>query len=110
MKKFLYIFCVLLAVVMLGSVTYAKSLRPHHKEAGIKCNDCHEKGKKSAVPMKTCRICHEAEPPLKNFEGPPNPHDSPHYGPDLDCDNCHHEHELSELICEDCHFFDFKTP
>jgi hypothetical protein len=41
---------------------------------------------------------------------PTNPHTSPHYGTDLDCNLCHHQHAASEDYCAYCHDYDFKTP
>ncbi|MBW2098891.1 MAG: cytochrome c3 family protein [Deltaproteobacteria bacterium] len=34
----------------------------------------------------------------------PNPHNSPHYGADLDCNFCHHQHSKSENFCAQCHY------
>jgi hypothetical protein len=41
---------------------------------------------------------------------PTNPHNSPHYGKNADCNLCHHQHEKSENYCTQCHKFDFKLP
>jgi Zn finger protein HypA/HybF involved in hydrogenase expression len=112
MKKTLYTIAVFTAVVLFfyADKSVANEMKPHHKEAGIACADCHGTGPKKPVPMETCRNCHEAYVPTGEFSSEPNPHNSPHYGPDLECENCHHEHEASELLCDNCHAFNLKAP
>ncbi|MFZ7110919.1 MAG: cytochrome c3 family protein [Desulfatiglandales bacterium] len=67
---------------------------------------------KEVVLTKKCLECHG---PLRNVAEmtaaiEPNPHDSPHYGSELDCDLCHHQHKKSENFCNECHSFEFVTP
>ena len=84
-----------------------------HMLAGITCQACH--GKKtpySQVDMKTCTTCHGIEklasaPARDHFL--PNPHNS-HYGTDVDCSLCHHQHKKSEYMCAQCHDFKNITP
>ncbi|MFP4037150.1 MAG: cytochrome c3 family protein, partial [Desulfobacteraceae bacterium] len=33
-----------------------------------------------------------------------------HYGPELDCDLCHHIHDESENFCNECHSYEFVIP
>jgi cytochrome c oxidase cbb3-type subunit 3 len=39
---------------------------------------------------------------------PPNPHTSPHYGTELDCNLCHRQHAKSENYCAQCHASDAR--
>lgn len=65
------------------------------------------------VEMSQCVTCHGATAKLaektKDIK-PSNPHTSPHYGTDLDCNLCHHQHAKSENYCVQCHKFDFVVP
>ena len=84
-----------------------------HHLAGTACGDCHENiDDPKAVPTKKCFVCHG--PPQKVVEMTaaikPNPHNSPHYGPELDCDLCHHLHKKSENFCNECHSYEFVIP
>lgn len=85
-----------------------------HQLAGVNCEGCHGKTKKpEEVAMEKCVACHGATAKLaektKDVK-PTNPHTSPHYGTDLNCNLCHHQHAKSENYCAQCHKFDFKTP
>ena len=84
-----------------------------HHLAGAACGDCHENiDAPKAVTSKKCFACHG--PPKKLVEMTaavkPNPHNSPHYGPEADCDLCHHQHRKSENFCNECHSYDFVIP
>lgn len=84
-----------------------------HGLGGITCAKCHGKTKKpSEVEMKQCIMCHSPEKLVSKTAGvkPTNPHTSPHYGTDLDCNLCHHQHRKSENYCSQCHNFDFSVP
>jgi len=86
----------------------------HHMLADVNCVKCHGKTKKpEALTMEQCVACHGSTAKLaektKDVK-PTNPHTSPHYGTDLDCNLCHHQHAKSENYCAQCHKFDFKTP
>lgn len=84
-----------------------------HHLAGMTCGDCHEDiDDPEIVPPDKCLDCHgPAEELAKMTETlSPNPHNSPHYGPELDCDLCHHIHEESENFCNECHSFEFVIP
>ena len=84
-------------------------LKDYHEEAELSCEDCHNDTVKNETQIKVttdvCLECHgdmEAVAQL-TADIDPNPHDSPHYGPYLDCALCHHEHSLSENYCINCH-------
>jgi hypothetical protein len=86
----------------------------HHQLADVNCVKCHGKTKTpEALTMEQCVACHGSTAKLaektKDVK-PTNPHTSPHYGTDLDCNLCHHQHAKSENYCAQCHKFDFKTP
>jgi hypothetical protein len=85
-----------------------------HQLAGVNCEKCHGKtGKPEALTMEQCVACHGSTEKLaektKDVK-PTNPHTSPHYGTNLDCNLCHHQHAKSENYCSSCHKFDFKVP
>lgn len=82
-------------------------------ENGLECFQCHItiglNEPEKEVASDQCLACH-----LHNYEDlatstqnlEPNPHKSPHYE-DLDCTMCHQVHEKSELMCAECHTFDW---
>jgi hypothetical protein len=85
-----------------------------HRLANVDCKKCHGKTKKPhALSMEQCVACHGNTAKLaektKSLK-PANPHASPHYGTELDCNLCHHQHAKSENYCAQCHKFDFKIP
>ncbi len=84
-----------------------------HAEKGVPCAACHaDPAKAEPVDAQTCMQCHDPEKvsaataTLK----PANPHNSPHYGKEADCNLCHHAHEKSENYCAQCHQFKFNVP
>lgn len=86
----------------------------YHLLANIRCEQCHGKDHELKVPtMEQCVACHGSTTKLaEKTKGvkPRNPHFSPHYGTELDCNFCHHQHTKSENYCLQCHSFGFKTP
>jgi hypothetical protein len=85
-----------------------------HQLADVTCLKCHGKTQKpEALTVEQCVACHGSTAKLaektKDVK-PSNPHTSPHYGTELDCNLCHHQHAKSENYCAQCHKFDFKTP
>ncbi len=84
-----------------------------HMLAGISCQACHgAKPPYDEVEMKTCTACHATEklaaaPARDHFL--PNPHNS-HYGTEVECSLCHHQHKKSEYMCTQCHDFKNVTP
>ena len=84
-----------------------------HQLSGVGCAGCHGDVKSpEAVPAKDCLKCHDMEKVATQTAGakPSNPHDSPHYGKNSDCNLCHHQHEKSENYCSQCHNFRFVVP
>ena len=82
-----------------------------HLANDMACMDCHDQKPFALVSTDRCRECHgdpDEISALTRSEAAFNPHESPHYGNDMDCDLCHHLHAKSENICGDCH--DIKTP
>ena len=83
-----------------------------HMANDIACDECHDKKPFKAVPTARCRECHggpeEMAALTKSMEH--NPHESPHYGNDMDCDMCHHLHAASENMCNNCHDLRIPTP
>ena len=85
-----------------------------HKAKGVGCVDCHGTAKKKTfVPAQTCLRCHgPAEDLVKKTAAvkPENPHDSPHWGPTMECNICHRQHEKPVNWCNHCHAYGFKVP
>ncbi|PKN71086.1 MAG: flavodoxin [Deltaproteobacteria bacterium HGW-Deltaproteobacteria-12] len=85
-----------------------------HALKGVKCEQCHGKVKKpEPVEMSKCIACHGATAKLAEKTAkikPHNPHTSPHYGTELDCNLCHHQHTKSENYCAQCHKFNYIVP
>jgi len=84
-----------------------------HRLAGVTCASCHGKTKKpQPVKMKQCVTCHDTDKLAEKTANvkPANPHETKHYGKDLDCNVCHRQHEKPENFCSQCHKFDFVVP
>ncbi|NTV74710.1 MAG: cytochrome c3 family protein [Holophaga sp.] len=85
-----------------------------HKAKGVTCVDCHGNAKKKTfVAAQTCLRCHgPAEDLVKKTAAvkPENPHDSPHWGPAMECNICHRQHEKPVNWCNHCHAYGFKVP
>ena len=83
----------------------------HHMLSDVNCIKCHGKtDSPEALSMENCIECHNIAELIKKTEGPDNPHFSRHYGSELDCNLCHHQHEESEMYCNKCHKFKVRTP
>lgn len=84
----------------------------HHEIAEMRCEDCHQISMPKALTTDECLLCHgNIEEVAEATEGlDPNPHNSPHYGPELDCELCHHEHAESENFCAQCHEWELRVP
>jgi len=100
-----------------GQITELKHSMPSdhvHQLSKVSCADCHgDADPPEWVGTDACLKCHDIEEVAKRSdkgEDEENPHNSPHYGTDLDCDLCHHQHEKSESYCAQCHDFDFVVP
>jgi hypothetical protein len=84
-----------------------------HQLGGVTCATCHANPKKpEAVKSAKCLTCHSGETIFAATANvkPTNPHGSPHYGKESDCNLCHHQHEKAENYCSNCHKFEFKVP
>lgn len=87
----------------------------YHRLAEVSCVECHgEAETPQALTMEQCVACHGSTLKLADKTKevhPTNPHTSPHYGTELDCNICHHQHTKSEVLCVECHKkFNFKAP
>lgn len=110
-----------LAVAVLinsGSIAAAMTVGGPHAPMGFKCADCHKTDAPQAAPTNgACLACHGSYEQLaektkpKHVANPDdkeahaNPHAS-HMG-QISCADCHHTHKPSELVCGQCHSFDF---
>ena len=84
-----------------------------HQLKGVGCTQCHGKAKKpTEVAYEQCIVCHDTTKLVETTVNvkPKNPHISPHYGKDADCNLCHHQHGKSENYCAQCHKFEFTVP
>lgn len=85
-----------------------------HQLAGVGCVDCHGKTDKPVpVEMDKCLTCHKSGDKVAALTAklkPQNPHLSAHYGSELDCNLCHHQHQKSENYCAECHAWKFQVP
>lgn len=107
-------------VCHLSGADNARSLRGRlpashvHAFKNVLCTQCHGNVKKyEAVRMPKCVACHGPTAKLAGKTAavqPQNPHVSPHYGTDLECNLCHHQHTRSEDYCAYCHKFNFVVP
>ena len=73
-----------------------------------------DKAPKAAKPLSPdeCLSCHGCRNDIagRTDHLELNPHNSPHYGMDLDCELCHHLHQKSEDYCAQCHDADHVVP
>ena len=94
------------------SLTNVLPLSHSHLLNGISCTACHgDADPPQFVGTGQCLTCHKPGDLIdatKDVEEA-NPHNS-HYGPELDCDLCHHAHRESENFCNQCHDFNFVVP
>ncbi len=91
-----------------------EKLADMHVKSGLKCESCHGPDMKDPKIPDTavCTGCHAVDALAEKTKDvkPANPHNSPHYGKELDCANCHLLHQESENYCDQCHQFGFKVP
>jgi hypothetical protein len=84
-----------------------------HLLSGVACAQCHaDPNNAQPAGFKTCLQCHDMDKVAAATKAvkPTNPHTSPHYGKEADCNLCHHQHEKSENYCLQCHKFAFHVP
>lgn len=102
------------------SVTFASAITVGgpHATMDFKCADCHKTDTPQSSPTnEACLACHDSYEKLaektkpkhianpEDKEAHANPHAS-HMGP-VNCIDCHRTHKASELVCAQCHSFDF---
>lgn len=112
------------ARLILATMEETRLLLDRHLDIGLTCESCHfgtvdEDGTEHPPVFtdnsyETCVACHGTM--LEVAEGEeivwPNPHISPHLGPDEvpQCLECHRVHEPGEVTCNLCHRgFDFQV-
>ena len=87
-------------------------LSKHGNYAELTCKDCHPTATPERLTTEQCLSCHgsfeKVAGTTKHLD--PDPHNSPHYGIELDCDLCHHEHSASENFCAQCHEWELIVP
>ncbi len=101
------------ALLCLSSAAFAQTGAERHVAKGIPCTACHGAKQEIAAPnIDQCTKCHNPASVAKKTANvkPRNPHQSPHYGNQLDCVLCHVQHEATENYCDQCHKFGFKVP
>ena len=84
-----------------------------HLAAGVSCEDCHGARQPfKGLATEQCRTCHGGPEKMEALTRDlhMNPHSSPHYGNEMDCDMCHHQHRTSENVCHECHDPEGVTP
>ncbi|MBU2646291.1 cytochrome c3 family protein [bacterium] len=85
----------------------------HHLKNGIACLDCHDsEGDPQALTTEKCLSCHGSfdDVAAKTAGMDPDPHNSPHYGKEQDCELCHRQHKESENFCSECHEWKLNVP
>lgn len=85
-----------------------------HRLAGVGCADCHG-ARRAPEPVEAARClgCHGPASALVAATAkvqPENPHDSPHWGPQMECLACHRQHSRTVNWCAHCHGFAFRVP
>ncbi|WP_028115947.1 cytochrome c3 family protein [Ferrimonas senticii] len=114
---------VVLALGMANVAVAAKMpLKSYHQEmfteadGSVDCSGCHGDQKKYTAPaVENCTTCHgsveelaeSTARPDHSHKYEPNPHDSLHYGTDLNCSYCHAEHKKPKVYCNQCHEFEY---
>lgn len=87
------------------------TIKPHHQALKFDCVMCHEGSDPEefeALETENCLSCHGSAQKVADRlqfmdKQHTNPHNSFHDRLDLDCYECHAEHEPSVNLCSDCH-------
>lgn len=81
-----------------------------HKKLDLKCTDCHRENKPeeySSITYDSCFACHKSPESVaertSHLGHINNIHNSPHWGLELSCDNCHKSHKEPVNMCLQCH-------
>lgn len=88
-----------------------RTVRAFHQD--VACAQCHGKGPQTAYSTpfaQACLQCHGSSADVAKRtaaldERNLNPHNSYHYGMDMDCMTCHRQHTPSYDACNQCHDF-----
>lgn len=103
----------LAAVLTFNAYAAEPMLADRHVAKGVQCAMCHGPDEKNLQEptADTCKQCHSVDALVEKTAKvkPTNPHTSPHYATDLDCNSCHLGHQSGENFCNQCHQFDFKV-
>lgn len=96
----------LAALLLAVPLAHGQALHDRHAGVGVPCAACHQETPASAAPPDAvCVACHGGmigqDAPLMS----PDPHRSPHLGPDElpACTECHGIHREAEVTCVMCH-------
>lgn len=99
------------AILTAANAAQTKTVKPFHKEAGLTCEDCHgTKTPNKVATEENCLSCHESREAVEERTKKDDP--NPHFGHDgsIGCNDCHKEHEMSVLYCDQCHQWGYTTP
>lgn len=114
--KLAHITMVVATATLLSAQSFAADhfLADRHTAKGISCTMCHGPDQKNLQEptTQTCTTCHNVKALVEKTKEvkPTNPHVSPHYADELDCNSCHLGHMQSENFCNQCHQFNFNVP
>lgn len=100
---------ILAAGTGLAADNHQKKMKAHHQ--GNSCEECHGvQNPDKPADDQGCLECHDSGQHVAQLTAglEYNPHDSPHYGTEVDCTACHREHSPSEVMCYECHLFRFR--
>lgn len=89
-----------------AATAQGQALHDIHENAGIPCTACHQDQQEmTAPPNELCVACHGTMIGDDRPVMAPDPHRSPHLGPDEVpvCAECHRVHGKSEDSCSVCH-------
>ncbi len=100
--------------VLTGDEQYGENtVRNYHQTKGVTCELCHMvKSPVNPASSQSCSWCHGSSQFMATTTTHlnPNPHNSVHWGYDLECDMCHKSHEESVNYCDTCHHSDLVVP
>ncbi|MBR9728596.1 cytochrome c3 family protein [Shewanella intestini] len=118
-----YLSAIVISMALLVPAANAMKLQDYHKDimtndnGQVECSNCHGQSKHKTIPKSSaCEACHGSAEEMAELTklpadasptAEPNPHNSMHYGTDLPCTSCHHEHKDSVVYCNQCHEFKF---
>jgi len=103
--KVLASLCLALLTLALAAEPARALLADRHKANGMGCADCHGEGPRQPVETDKCLSCHESWEALakRTAKNKMNPHDNHVVNANGECNQCHHAHRPSEVVCAQCH-------